>query len=335
VAREDRLTSTPPAGGRERDPAVRWLLSSDDPSVRFLTLTEVLGLSPHRGRAREAAKALLRGKRMRALLRGQRRDGGFGVHAYRKWSGAHWRLISMVALGIPAGEPRAVAAAETVLAWLGRANATRGHATEIAGRYRVCASMEGNAVGVCSRLGLAEDERVAALVDGLVRWQWPDGGWNCDKNPEATHSSFNESLVTAWGLAEYHAATGDDRAGDAAARAGELFLRHRVFRSDRTGEVIKPVWLDLRYPPYWHYGLLHGLRVLGGLGLLSDPRAAEALDLVEEKRLPDGRWKVEGRYWTPLRNAESNADIVDWGRSGPNELVTLEALRVLRQAGRW
>jgi hypothetical protein len=335
VAREDRLTDTPRAGDGERDPAVQWLLASSDPSIRYLTLTEVLGKSPHRGRAREAADAVLQGPRMRTLLRGQRKDGGFGVHPYRKWSGAHWRLVSMVALAIPPGEPRAVAAAETVLGWMGRANANRGHATEIAGRYRVCASMEGNAVGVCSRLGLAEDERVGALVDGLVRWQWLDGGWNCDKNPEATHSSFNESLATAWGLAEYHAATGDRRAGEAAAAAGELFLRHRVFRSDRTGDVIKPVWLNLRYPPYWHYGLLQGLRVLGVLGLLRDPRAAEALDLLERKRLPDGRWKVEGRYWTPLRKEESNADIVDWGRSGPNEMVTLDALRVLHQARRW
>ncbi len=27
-------------------------------------------------------------------------------------------------------------------------------------------------------------------------------------------------------------------------------------------------------------------------------------------------------------------EVVDWGRSGPNEMVTLNALRVLRAAGR-
>ena len=35
------------------------------------------------------------------LLAGQRRDGGFGVHPYRKWTGAHWRLVSLVELEVP------------------------------------------------------------------------------------------------------------------------------------------------------------------------------------------------------------------------------------------
>ncbi len=55
---------------------------------------------------------------MRTLLAGQQPDGGFGRHPYAKWGGAHWRLVSLVELGVPPGEPRCVAAAATVLAWL-------------------------------------------------------------------------------------------------------------------------------------------------------------------------------------------------------------------------
>ena len=33
--------------------------------------------------------------------------------------------------------------------------------------------------------------------------------------------------------------------------------------------------------------------------------------------------------------AVSNVEIVDWGRSGPNEFITLNALRVLKAAGRF
>jgi hypothetical protein len=194
--------------------------------------------------------------------------------------------------------------------------------------------MEGNALGACSRLGLAHDERAGALADAIVRWQWPDGGWNCDRNPAAHHSSFHETLRTTWGLLAYHAATGDARAMEAAGRAGELFLRHRVLWSESTGEPINRTWANLRYPQYWHYGVLDALRILGILGLLSDPRAADALDLLEQKRSPDGTWRVEGAYWTSVGGTGGNAEVVDWGRSGPNEMVTLNALRVLRQAGR-
>jgi hypothetical protein len=32
--------------------------------------------------------------------------------------------------------------------------------------------------------------------------------------------------------------------------------------------------------------------------------------------------------------AGSNVEVVDWGRRGPSEMITLNALRILRAAGR-
>jgi hypothetical protein len=65
------------------------------------------------------------------------------------------------------------------------------------------------------------------------------------------------------------------------------------------------------------------------------PPAAEALDLLEAKRRPDGRWNAEGRrYGRPPGSAGSNVEVLDRGPSRPSELVTLNALRVLRAAGR-
>ena len=92
--------------------AVGWLLSSAEPAVRLLAQRDLLGEDT------AGTGEVLGGPMVRALLSGQGPDGGFGVHPYRKWTGAHWRLVSLVELGIPAGEPRAVRAAGTVLAWL-------------------------------------------------------------------------------------------------------------------------------------------------------------------------------------------------------------------------
>lgn len=89
----------------------------EGPSVRYLTLVGVLGLSTRSREAREAFQRIPRGPRVRALLRGQRRDGGFGVHTYAKWTGAFWRLISLVDLAIPAVHPGARVAAGKVLKW--------------------------------------------------------------------------------------------------------------------------------------------------------------------------------------------------------------------------
>ena len=93
--------------------AVDWLLASDEPAVRLLARRDVLGEQV----AMDPAHVLA-GAKVTALLGGQRGDGGFGVHPYRKWTGAHWRLVSLAELGVPAREPRTVAAADQVLAWL-------------------------------------------------------------------------------------------------------------------------------------------------------------------------------------------------------------------------
>ena len=103
------------------------------------------------------------------LLAGQCADGSFGVHPYSKWRGAHWRLVSLVELAVARSNRAARAAAETVLDWI----AVPTELLVIKGLERRHASMEGNALAVSCRLGLARDRRVGFLVDVLLRAQWP------------------------------------------------------------------------------------------------------------------------------------------------------------------
>ncbi len=324
------------------DPTVRWLVDSEDPSVRYFTLTDVLDEPEGSKEVQAARKRIVKGPKIRALLSGQRSDGGFGVHPYSKWTGAHWRLVSLVELGIPAGHKAAVRATDKVLQWLTGGSRDHRGVQKINRLYRVHASMEGNALGVCSRLGLAEEPRVRQLSESLVEWQWPDGGWNCDPREEVKHSSFYESLATLWGLTEYHRARGDKDCSRAARRAAEFFLKHRLFRSCHTGKISNPEWLKLHYPLYWHYDILQALRILHLASKLKDPRFKEALDIIEAKRLKDGRWRPGSYYWYPkgtvraMREGRvgSNVEVVDWGRNGPNEMITLNALRVLKASRR-
>jgi hypothetical protein len=164
------------------------------------------------------------------------------------------------------------------------------------------------------------------LAESLVETQWPDGGWNCDVRPEARRSSFHESWGPVLGLAEYGAT-------DAAWRGAELLLRHRVVFSERTGELAHPQFVQLRYPPYWHYDLLVGLRTLLATGSLGDPRCADALDLLEARRLPDGTWRCDGRWWKRPGSKGSGVECVDWSPYA-DALLTERAFHVLRAAGR-
>jgi hypothetical protein len=302
--------------------ALEWLLASPEPTVAHLTRRDLLG-----EQAEPDPQEILAGPIVRALL-----DADLDVHPYKKWHGAHWRLVSLVELGVPRDE-RALARAEQVLAWLTGDGHRRGIRT-IDGLVRRCASQEGNALAVCCRLGLADDARVELLAKSLIEWQWPDGGWNCDLRATGRRSSFNESLPPMWGLFEYFQATGETTASDAARRTAELFLEHHLFRSLRTGEVINPAWLVPHYPPYWHYDAPQALLILSRLGLAGDPRASEAVDALVSRRRDDGTWRAGAAWWRPPGRRASNVEIVDWGPSVAHQMVTLNALRILAAAGR-
>lgn len=257
------------------------------------------------------------------LLAGQRADGGFGVHPYSKWTGSHWRLVSLVELGISSRDRAAHAAADDVLRWI----AAPSNPLMLDGRERRHASMEGNALAACCRLGMAKDRRVRHLVDVLLAAQWPDGGWNCDRRPQASHSSFHESLAPIWGLVEYHGATGDRDALDSAHRAGELLLSHHIYLSSTSDKPIHPEWTHIHWPHYWHYDFFHGLRAIATLGRLDDPRAAEARHHLRSLQRPDETWRAGGRrYWR--MTGQFGVEVVDWGDA--NQIVTPKALAMVK-----
>jgi len=314
------------------DPAIAYLLKSHDPSIRYFALTDLLEKSSHSTVVKKTKAAIPYGPRVKVLLTGYK--SGFKFHPYKKWSGAHWRLVSLVDLGLPNKDPSVRIACEKVLNWL-TSDDHRNGIQKINGLTRRCGSQEGNALSTCTYFGLAGDHRVKYLADSLIEWQWPDGGWNCDRDPKARHSSFYETIAPLLGLYKYYRATGDKTYFDAAEKAGEFFLRHQLFRSEKTGKVINKEWLKLHYPLYWHYDILHGLKILMLLDTLKDKRCHEALDIIESKRRSDGTWHVEGYYWCPPGRQGANSEVVNWGRGGPNEWITLAALRVLKAAGRW
>jgi hypothetical protein len=251
----------------------------------------------------------------------------FGGHAYAKWHGAFWRLISLVDLGVEPGHPGALAAAEKTLDWVASPARLREiHERRIDGRVRHHASQDGQALRCAVHVGLRDDPRVDTVAEVLVETQWPDGGWNCDRHPHCVHSSFNETWGPILGLAAYGA-------DDAVARGAEFLLEHRLVFSHRTGEPAHPAFFRLRVPAYWHYDVLAGLRTLQAAGAISDPRAADALDVLESKRRPDGTWRAEGKWWKRPGSRGSNIEAVDWGTRS-NELLTAQAEGVLRAAGR-
>ena len=114
-----------------------------------------------------------------------------------------------------------------------------------------------------------------------------------------------------------------------------MYKRQVLFRRTN-GRLIRADWARLHYPVYWHYDVLSGLKVLRESGHLDDPRCADALELLQRKRLPGGGWAAEASYSHGVAPRGQHYDLVDWGTPDPhrpNEWVTVDALAVLAAAG--
>ena len=307
---------------------VEWLLESHEPAIRYRARTWLLDESERKAAVRADRAAVADGPIVSTLLDFPAPK----VHPYRKWFGLHWRLVSLADFEPPVGPEIRAKLDEGIdreLDWI--ANPRHLDAIpKINALYRSDASMEGNGLYSASRFGHAGDERARRLVDRLLEWQWPDGGWNCDRAASGYRSSFHESWATALGLAAYHDATGDADALAAARRTAELLLEHRLLYRLGTDEPIHSSFVALHWPAYWHYDVLAGLRVLHATGLLADERAADALDLLASKARPDGRFETRAAWWQAGRSATSPVDVIDWGKGRPSEVLTLHALRVLQ-----
>ena len=311
------------------------LLQSNEPSVRFRVLTQVLGRKPDSDEVKHLQEKTRVSQRVKQLLSERQADGRIPSHPYAKWYGAHWVLAILADMGYPPGDHSLIPLREQVYAWL----LGKGHQTgikTIAGRVRRCASQEGNALYALLTLGLA-DERTEELARRLKQWQWPDEGWNCDTNPAATNSSFMESLIPLRALALHARLTGNEHSKQAAEGAAQVFLKRRLFKRQRDGSLMRKDFIKLHYPCYWHYDILFGLKVMAEAGWLSDERCQEALEVLESKQLADGGFPAEGKYYQSTPGAKSVRSLVDWGGASTtrmNEFVTVDALFVLKASGR-
>jgi hypothetical protein len=275
------------------------LLQSSEPAVRYLALTRLAGQGIADPEILLQRNQIPSSRLIETLLAEHRSDGTLPYHPYNKWRGAHWVLACLADLGYPPGDQTLMPLLEQDYAWL----LSKDHFKKIKtieGRVRRCASQEGNALYAALTLGLV-DERAHRLAEHLIQWQWPDGGWNCAKKPEAINSSFMESLIPLRALSLHAHVTGNLASRKAAERAAEIFLKAES-------------------------------------GFVTDSRCRPALELLAEKRLQDGGYVAEGKYYKVSIKASTGHSMVDWnqyrlpGNPRANQFITLDALYVLKSA---
>lgn len=304
--------------------AISWLLDGD-PAIRWQTLRDLVGAS-ERSVERERSRVARDGWGARLLAKqdpegkwagGLSSDGGLYSP---KWTSTTYTMLLLRDLGLPANNRQARKACALLLD--GGIQRDGGINYGWRGRSETC--ITGMVVSILSHFR-HDDSRLDALAKHLLKEQMPDGGWNCRRDLGATHSSMNTTISVLEGLRlfELHR-EGDVRALRAAQRRAREFLSaHRLFRSHRTGNIIKSEFTRFVFPPRWHYDILRALDYFQAVDAPRDPRLSEAIDIVRIRQRRDGRWLLEHSY--------KGKTYFTLERIGtPSRWNTLRALRVLK-----
>jgi hypothetical protein len=310
------------------DDTIRWLREGD-PAIHWQVLQDLLGAA-ERDVERERQKVARAGWGARLLARqdpegtwagGMSSDGGLYSP---KWISTTYTMLLLRDSGLPAANRQARKACRLLLD--GGLQRDGGINYGWRGRSETC--ITGMVLSILSYFGY-DDDRLDTLADHLLGQQMPDGGWNCRRDLGATHSSVHTTISVLEGLRFYELHFGRNvRPIRAAQRRGrEFLLVHRLFRSHRTGDIIKPVFLRFSFPPRWHYDILRALDYFQAAGAPRDKRLAEAIDIVRSTQREDGRWTLQNRY-----KGKTYFELERLG--APSRWNTLRALRVLKWWGK-
>jgi hypothetical protein len=303
----------------EGDPIITWLLEGD-PAIRWQVHADLL----------ESGAEVVEQERARiaeegwgaALLAKQTPDGRWGNGLYSpKWTSTTYTLLLLRDLGLMSGNQQALAGCRLLL----DQGLYDDGGINFWKSYRHSETCVTSMVLSILAYFKLPDERVSRLVEHLLEQQMPDGGWNCRRIRGAVHSSFNTTILALeglWHFARTHPAFASE-INEAEARGREFLLQHRLYRSDKTGNIVNTAFTRFAYPTRWHHDVLRALDYWQVSRSMRDERLQDGIDLVYKKRETDGRWVLQYRY--------SGKTFFEMERVGkPSRWNTLRALRVLK-----
>lgn len=260
----------------------------------------------------------------KAILDNRRSNGHWGQGFYApKWISTHYTLLDLKHLGI---NPENPAIGETTGMVLAQDKGRDGGLNPCRTDRNSDICVTGMGLNYCSYFRAGE-ESLRSIIDFLLSWQMDDGGFNCCSNQKgAVHGSLHTTLSVAEGFCEYRKNAYQYRIHEietAEAAAREFMLMHRLFKSDKTGNIISGSFLKLSYPSRWKYDILRAMEYFRDSGTLFDLRMEDAIGILLKKRRKDLTWPLQAKH-----PGQTHFEMELPGN--PSRWNTLRALRVLK-----
>lgn len=290
-----------------------WLLEEENPSVRYLTLTSLLGHAEDSSEVRRTRDEIVKRGVVPALLDLQNDDGSWGKpeRFYTdKYRCTVWNLIVLAEMRADPNDERVKKACEFILSHSqdveqGGFSYTRSAKTKAGLPSGVIPCPTGNMVYSLIRLGYLEDERVQKAIGWICAFQRADDA--VDRPPEGEVYMRYESC---WGRHSCHlgvakalkalAAIPEEKRNrkidEKIDKLAEYFLKHRFYMKSHDPEkVAKPGWLRLGFPLMYQTDVLELLEIFAELRI-GDPRLEDAIGIVSAKRSKEGLWKMQNSF---------------------------------------
>lgn len=314
----DMSPSVSPSPSPPSATTIAWL-EAGDVSVRYQTRRDLEGHADAALQSRIATEGW-----GAAILAQRNADQSWGRGFYQpKWTSSHYTLLDLKMLAISPVHPLIRASVRKIVTEEKKADGGIGPGRSIS-VSDVC--VNGMFLNYASYFGASENE-LESVVDFILAQRMPDGGFNCRLNRSgARHSSMHSTLSVLEGISEYVQNGYNYRITElqhAAEEGREFLLRHRLFKSDRTGLIIRQDFLRLSYPPRWKYNILRALDYFRASGAPWDPRMSDAVAELVSRRRADGRWLLASAH-----RGETHLTMETAGQ--PSRWNTLLALRVLK-----
>ncbi len=274
-----------------KDSIIEWLLEGDV-SIEFQVHHDLLDSEQQILKDRIAKEGW-----GREFLSFRKSNGHWGQKFYQpKWISTHYTLMDLKNLCIPRGIPEIDDTINLVLInEKGNDGGFLPHGIPCVSDVCVSAMI----LNYSSYFG-ANENYLKSIVDFLLLQKMKDGGFNCFSNRKgAVHSSLHTTISVAEGFQEYKRngfGYRIDELIEAEQSSREFILQHRLFKSDRTGEIIDKKMLMLSYPSRWRYDILRALDYFQYAGAAYDERMEDAIEVLLKKQNKDGRWPLQARH---------------------------------------
>ncbi len=318
-----------------------WLLETDNPSVRYFALKDLLGKPETETEVVAAKKEIMHIGIVPKILGKQNKQGYWDApdrFYTAKYKGTAWQLIILAALGADGSDERINRACEFILE-NSQDSESSGfsvwHSARIGGGRHsgVIPCLTGNMVWSLIKLGFFADNRVERAINWITKYQrFDDGnvhlpkGWPYDKATScfSKHSCHMGVVKALKALAAIPANKRSDAVKNTIDMAVEYLLIHHIHkRSHDLNRVSKLGWLKFGFPLMYQTDILEILCILTALSY-KDERMQEAVDLVLSKQDIEGRWILENTF-----NGRFQTSIEQKGK--PSKWITLNALCVLKR----